>query len=82
MTVEAIKQAIARLTQDERQSLAAWLNELDYDEWDRQMVVDFSPGGRGRGLVEKVNRDIAQGNTVPFEEGLEQAKGTQNRLRR
>ena len=54
MTVEAIKEAIAGLPEDERHSLAAWLNELDYDEWDKEMVKDFSPGGRGYALVEKV----------------------------
>jgi hypothetical protein len=46
MTVEAIKEAIAGLPEDERHSLAVWLNELDYDEWDRQMVKDFSLASR------------------------------------
>jgi hypothetical protein len=32
MTVEAIKAAIAELPENERHSLALWLNELDYDE--------------------------------------------------
>jgi hypothetical protein len=70
VTVEAIKEAIARLPEYERHSLAAWLNELDYDDWDRQMVADFSPGGRGMALVEEVRREIAQGKAVPFEEGV------------
>jgi hypothetical protein len=38
MTVEAIKEAIAGLPDEERHSLAAWLNELDYDEWDKETV--------------------------------------------
>jgi hypothetical protein len=82
MTVEAIKEAIGRLPEYERHSLAAWLNELDYDDWDRQMVTDFSPGGRGMALVEKVKRDIAEGKAARFEEGLEQAKSRQDRPRR
>ena len=77
MTIEAIKEAIARLPEYERHALAAWLNELDYDDWDKQMVVDFSPGGRGTALAERVRREIAEGNAIPLEEGLEQTR--QNR---
>jgi len=69
MTVEAIKQAIADLPENERRSLAAWLHEFDYDDWDREMAKDFSTGGRGMGLVEKVRRDVASGRAVPFDEG-------------
>ncbi|HLX43762.1 MAG TPA: hypothetical protein VKR43_10025 [Bryobacteraceae bacterium] len=69
MTVEAIKEAIAELPEDERHSLATWLVELDFDEWDRQMVADFSVGGRGAGLAEKIKRDIATSRALPFEEG-------------
>jgi hypothetical protein len=39
MTVEAIKAAITQLPEDERRSLAAWLNELDYDEWEKEMSL-------------------------------------------
>ena len=61
MTVEAIKDAIAGLPKDGRQSLVAWLNGLDYDAWDKEMLKDFSPGGRGMAWVEKVKRQIAEG---------------------
>lgn len=70
MTVEAIKVAIAGLTEDDRHSLAAWLNELDYDGWDRQMVKDFDHGGRGSGWAERVKRQIANGQARPMEEGF------------
>lgn len=79
MTIDAIKEAIAGFPESERHSLAAWLNELDYDAWDKEMVADFSPGGRGMGLVDKVKRDIAQGKAVPYEEGLKQARTKQDR---
>ena len=82
MTVETIKEAIAQLPECERHSLAAWLNELDYDDWDRKMVADFSAGGRGMALVENVKREIAQGKSAPFEEGLEQARTMRDRQRR
>jgi hypothetical protein len=70
MTVEAIKAAITKLPGDERHSLALWLNELDYDNWDKEMVGDFSPGGCGYHLVEQVKRDIAAGKARPMEEGF------------
>lgn len=70
MTLEAIKAAIAELPEDERHSLTFWLNELDYDDWDKEMVNDFSPGGRGHHLVGEVKRKIAEGNARPMEEGL------------
>ena len=44
MSVEAIQEAIAALPEEERHSLALWRNQLDYDERDREMVKDFSPG--------------------------------------
>jgi hypothetical protein len=59
MTVDDIKQAIAGLPGEERHSLAVWLNELEYDDWDKEMLKDFSPGGRGYHFVEKVQREIA-----------------------
>ena len=80
MTVADIKEAISTLSEDERHSLTAWLNELEYDEWDRQMVEDFSPGGRGMPLVEEIERRAAEGNAVPLEQGLAQVKQLQGLL--
>ena len=73
MTVEALKEAIVGLSEEERHSLAAWINDFDYDDWDREMVKDFSPGGRGMAWAEKVKREIAEGKARPLEEGLAQA---------
>jgi hypothetical protein len=69
MTVNSIKEAIAGLPDDDRRALAAWLNELEYDEWDKQMAEDFSPEGRGRALIETVKGEIAEGKAVAFKEG-------------
>ena len=68
--MEAIKAAITELPEEERHSLALWLNELDYDEWDKEMVKDFSAGGRGYHLVEKVKREIAEGKARAMEDGF------------
>ena len=68
MTVEAIKEAIAELPEEERAVLASWLMEHEYDAWDKQMVKDFSPGGRGRHVVEQINRQIDAGEFRPMSE--------------
>lgn len=70
MTVEAIKEAITELPDDERMSLALWLNQLDYDDWDNEMVRDFGPGGRREHLVEQIKRDVLDGKSRPMSEGL------------
>ena len=69
MTLEALKQAIAELPEEEKTALATWLNEQEMDEWDRQMQKDFSPGGRGVRVVEKVKADIRAGKFRPMDEG-------------
>jgi len=70
MTVQAIKAAIEQLTEPERRELADWLKELEEVAWDAEMERDFSPGGRGHHLVEKINREIDEGKFTPLEERL------------
>ena len=60
---------IAELPAEEKTALATWLNEQQMDEWDRQMQTDFSPGGRGAKLVEKVKADVRAGKFRPMDEG-------------
>ena len=81
MTVEAIKDAITALPVEERHCLASWLNELEYDAWDKQMVEDFSTGGRGAALIEMVKREIAEGKTIPLQEGRALAKAQREQPR-
>jgi len=61
MTVESIKEAISGLPEENRVSLATWLNLQTMDEWDKQMQRDFSPGGRHHHLVDRVKADIRAG---------------------
>lgn len=70
MTVQDIKEAIDGLPEDDKVSLAAWLNVQTMDAWDRQMQQDFSLGGRGMAFLEQVKREIAEGKTRPVEEGF------------
>ena len=70
MTVEAIQGAIKDLSESERQRLADWFEELEAQAWDEQIERDFSPGGRGMPFLESVKREIEEGKTLTFEEGL------------
>lgn len=81
MTVEAIKNATTALPLEERHSLASWLNELEYDAWDRQMISDFSAGGPGMALVERVKREIAEGKTMSIQDGREYARAQREQSR-
>ena len=54
MSLEAIKEAITRLPTEDRLALESWLAE----SWDAQMEQDFSAGGAGIELVEKVKAEI------------------------
>ena len=71
MTLENIKQAISELSADERGSLASWIIEQEYDAWDREMMSDFSPGGRGYHLVEEIKREISEGDFASLEQVIE-----------
>jgi hypothetical protein len=75
MTVEAIKAAIGQLTEPERRELADWLEQLEEQAWDAEMEQDFSPGGPGHHLVEKINQEIDQGKFTPLEKGLRSRRG-------
>ena len=71
MTVDHIKQAISELSTDERYSIAAWIVEQEYDDWDKEMARDFSAGGRGYQLVQEVKREVNEENFSSLEEGLQ-----------
>ena len=66
MTVDAIKDAITGLPDEDKIALATWLSLQTMDEWDRQMARDFAPGGRGAPVIEKVKADIRAGRFTPM----------------
>jgi hypothetical protein len=72
MTVEAIKNAIAHLSEEERKQVADWLDETQEAEW--QMEPDLAPGGRGAHLLDEVKADVAAGRIKPMPEFLAEAK--------
>ena len=74
MTIADIKDVIVKLPQSDRKDLASWLDELEDDEWDRQMAQDFTAGGRGDRLIAEARAEIAAGLTRPLEEVLTEAE--------
>jgi hypothetical protein len=64
--VEEIKAAIEQLTPEERCELAALLNPLEDDEWDRQMKQDAGPGEKLHRLMEAANEEYKEGKSLPF----------------
>ena len=66
MTIDALKDAITGLPDEDKITLATWLNIQMMDEWDRQMARDFTTGGRGAHLIEKIKADIRGGKFSPM----------------
>jgi hypothetical protein len=64
--VEEIKAAIEQLSPQERCELAALLNPVDEDDWDRQMKKDAEPGEKLHRLVEAATKEYEQGKSLPF----------------
>lgn len=70
MTLEAIKQAIQHLPEDQRRELVDWLERLEETGWDEDLKRDFSPGGRGESLLNEIRRETSEGKASSLEEGL------------
>ncbi len=68
MTVEGIIEEIGHLPEPERKRLFERIDEMKDQAWDREMERDFAPGGKGEGLLAKVEADIAAGKFRPVEE--------------
>jgi hypothetical protein len=62
MGIEAVKEAIRALPEEERRQLEDWLAE----EWDQEMERDFSPTGQGRVLIERIDAEINAGKFRPI----------------
>jgi hypothetical protein len=80
MTLEAIKDAISNLREEDKASLVAWLKEQDAEAWDKELEQDFSEGERGAALIEKWDAEIKSGKSLPLEEFLVQREsGSKNK---
>ncbi|SPE34280.1 conserved hypothetical protein [Candidatus Sulfopaludibacter sp. SbA6] len=74
MTVKAIKEAIEHLPVEDQAELWQWLDDRQQATWDAEIERDFSPGGRGRFLLEEAKSDLAAGRTKPLDQFLAEAK--------
>ncbi len=70
MTLQAIKEAIQHLPEEERRSLVCWFDAMEEAAWDEEMKRDFAPGGKGERLAKQIQREISEGEARPLEEGL------------
>ncbi|HTR36220.1 MAG TPA: hypothetical protein VMH80_09975 [Bryobacteraceae bacterium] len=70
MTLDAIKEAIQHLPEEERRQLAGWFGQMEEAAWDQDVQRDFAPGGKGERLLEEIQREISEGKAQPLEEGL------------
>lgn len=64
--VEEIKQAIDRLSFQERCELMAALAPPAYDEWDQEMLNDSEPGGRLDRLKERAHEEYQLGKCTEW----------------
>ena len=60
MSVDQIKQAIDRLSLEERAEIAAWLHGWKDDEWDEQMKRDVA-SGKLDAVLREVDEDARAG---------------------
>ena len=54
MNLTEIQHAIEALPAEQQASLAVWLSERDRLQWDLELEQDFSPGGAGMALLDRV----------------------------
>jgi len=67
MKLAEIKTVISELSDNEQAELTAWLLDRDREAWDRQIEADFSPGGRGKKLLDEVDAAINRGDFKALE---------------
>jgi len=60
VSIDQIKEAIERLSLEERAELAAWLHGWKDDEWDGQMKRDIA-SGKLDNVLREVDDDIRAG---------------------
>ena len=64
MTLPEIQRAIEDLSKDEQAKLATWVAERDFAAWDAEIERDFSAGGAGSDLLEKVPKQVRSGKST------------------
>lgn len=63
MSVQEIKEAVQRLSLNERAEVAACLHSWNDDEWDAQMKRDLTAGKLNK-ILDGIDSDIAENKTL------------------
>ncbi len=69
MDLAELQHAIEELPDDQQTALATWLIQRDRTRWDDQIERDFSLGGAGMDLLQRVKGQVRKGESRPFSEG-------------
>jgi hypothetical protein len=69
MDIREIQNAIEGMSADQQRTLLDWLTERDLQRWDAEIEEDFSEGGAGMELLDRVKRQVEQGHSAPMREG-------------
>jgi hypothetical protein len=64
-----IQHAIVELPAEEQTALAAWIVDRDSARWDEEIERDFSPGGAGMELLDRVRKQVRDGLSQPLSGG-------------
>jgi DNA phosphorothioation-dependent restriction protein DptG len=59
-TIQEIEKAISQLSESDRAKLRDWFENLDQDEWDRQIAADEATG-RLNSLADEALKDLREG---------------------
>ena len=65
MSIQELEAAVAKLKPDELARFAAWFEDFQADEWDRQIEAD-AEAGKLDGLLAEAEADIAAGRVRPL----------------
>lgn len=66
MDIGEIQHAIEALPPEQQMTLLDWLADRDRREWDAQIERDFSPGGSGMNLLDRVRAQVRRGESAPM----------------
>jgi hypothetical protein len=66
MELAEIQSAIESLPADQQQTLLNWLADRDAAQWDAEIEQDFSPGGAGAELLDRVKAQVRSGESRPL----------------
>ena len=66
MSLAEIEKAVDELSPKELTKLAAYIVGRDRLAWDQKIEEDFSPGGKHKKALERIDAEIESGNFTPL----------------